>query len=159
MHFKRDQFLWHQPLIAFLVNAVLPGESKSELGFRTQQRKLPPHSKLARNQRKAAVLDRKEGLENIEEKYAVQRAQRTEIANQAEHYQQQQQQMPGIGRMMMHYFLAGVGVTVGFIIIGVAMRAVGLEGDESTAPCTSASSVLRPQMPLSGRSADDDDRA
>ena len=85
-------------------------------------------SKLARNKKKAAMHDRNEGLNNIEENYLMQQEQRSELAREAEQHHRQQQ-LPGTGTMLLHYFLAGIGVTVGFIIIGVAMRAVGLEHD------------------------------
>ena len=80
--------------------------------------------------------DRKEGLENIEENFLEQRGQRSEIVREAER-QHVQQNLPSTGKMLLHYFLAGIGVTIGFLIIGVGLRAVGLEdghGFEHTAP-------------------------
>ena len=108
---------------------------------------------MARNRRKAADHDRKDGLDGIEENYLMQQGRHSEIARQAAEHQQRQQQLPGTGKMLLHYFLAGIGVTVGFIIIGVALRAVGLESG-AAASHHSASSSLELHVP-----ADEEARA
>jgi len=99
-----------------------------QVATQRQHSTAPLRSKLARNNKKAAMHDRKDGLNNIEEDYLMQQEQRSDLVREAEKHHNQQQ-LPSTGKMILHYFLAGIGVTIGFLIIGVAMRAVGLEHD------------------------------
>lgn len=89
------------------------------------------HSKMARNRKRAAQHDEEEAA-NAEERdefsALARRVEDSEVARKAAKAFEGQGP-PGVGTMMAHYFMAGIGVTIAFVLVGVAFRAVGLEPD------------------------------